>query len=268
MISVSIVADSVNEDGVRLTTFELTYPRFIHSEVMTHRIFSRNSSSSRAIPAKVMIDKVKHAPFVPMYWGANKAGMQAGEELSKEAISKCTWTWLSAAEQAVKHAEALTEQGLHKQIVNRLLEPFSLITVILTSTSFTNFFKLRCSTMAEPHLQHLAELMRKHFEASRPRCIEPNCWHLPYVDGSESDDMNDLIKKSVARCARGSYLQASGDFTLNEDMALYERLANSGHWSPFEHQAVARYDTLREPSNFHHSWTQLRRIVDKDRVQQ
>ena len=49
-IKAVIAADSINVKGKRITTFIVTMPRIVLAELNTHRVFSRNSASSRAIP--------------------------------------------------------------------------------------------------------------------------------------------------------------------------------------------------------------------------
>ena len=244
MFKANIICDSLHSGtGSRLTTFELTYPRFIHAEFMTHRAFSRNSSSSRAIPIAKMLNDVLTDPVIPIHWGANQKGMQADEVLSEEKQRECEERWIIMRDQAVTMASQLSDIGLHKQIANRLLEPWMWITVIATGTErgFQNFFKLRCHEAAEPHMQKLAYMMQKEYAKGVPKAshIElPWTWHLPFVSEDEIIDIGETqsIMKSVARCARGSYLQHNGNFSLQDDLDLYERLSMVGHWSPFEHQ--------------------------------
>ena len=260
-----IIADSIGISSPRLTTFELTYPRCIHSEFMTHRVFSRNSASSRAIPVAKMIRDVEESPFIPIHWGLNQKGMQASKEV--EDSKTCVAIWLAARDDAVKHAKRLMNYGIHKQVINRLLEPWMWITVVARSSEYKNFFKLRCHEAAEPHMQKLAYMMRAEYEAHLPCMLEPGEWHLPYVDLDTTDDgilWDVLVKKSVARCARLSYLQQSNSWTLDEDVALHDRLSEAGHWSPFEHQA--RLCTIEEwcrddvhTSNFGFCWAQYRK---------
>ena len=131
MIEASVVLDSVSPDGHRLTTFKLRYPRWIHSEFLTHRVFSRNSSSSRAVPVRKRIAEVRDPNLraTPIYWGKNQGGMQADVEMDAWAIHEAKKRWQLAALSAAIHAEQLDRLGMHKQLVNRLLSPS------LTSTS-------------------------------------------------------------------------------------------------------------------------------------
>jgi thymidylate synthase ThyX len=245
-ITARAIADSFSLfGGSRLTTFELRYPRFIHSEVMTHRVFSRNASSSRAIPVKKLIEDVMNDPAMPIHWGKNQKGMQAEEELSPQDIEKAKNRWLAARDQAVEAARELDAIGAHKQIVNRILEPFSHITVTVTATQWSNFFALRCHPDAQPEIQALGDAVWKAREESEPALLDTGQWHLPYITRAEIDNLsiktNDLIKMSVARCARTSYLtHDKKEPSIEQDLALYDRLVGSEplHASPAEHQAT------------------------------
>lgn len=239
-ITATIVADSVSPMGHRLTTFQLRYPRFIHAEVMTHRVFSRNASSSRAIPVAKMIEDLRRDPAMPVFWGANKPGMQAGAELEMHDLLGVKCVWISAMEDAIAHVETLMKAGLHKQIANRILEPWAHINVVVTSSSFENFYALRRHADAQPEIKVLADAMWQAQQDSTPTLLQPGEWHLPYL--TENEQLHpDAIKVSVARCARVSYLTHDGrQTTLEEDIALYNRLVGQMplHASPAEHQAT------------------------------
>lgn len=228
-IEATIVADSVSEIGHRLTTFVLTYPRMIHAELMTHRMLSRNSSSSRAIPVSKMVERVQNNPAMPEYWGKNQAGMQAAEELEGDAREYAINLWKSARDAAVLATGGLVELGVHKQIANRILEPWHHITVIVTATSWENFFTLRCHKDAQPEFRILAELMAEKFKTSEPKLLDANKeeWHLPFVSEREREELSNIhqIKCSVARCARSSYLNHDGSNPdLGKDLALHDKL--------------------------------------------
>ena len=273
-ITAKIVADSIAaRSGARLTSLLLRYPRPIHSELMTHRVFSRNASSSRAIPVERLIQQVIDDPFVPLHWGKNQPGMQAHEETSAPVIvfddaPRFTreGAWLAARDEAVRHARAFAAAGYHKQIVNRLLEPFAHITVLVTSTEWDNWFALRNHPDAEPHIQRLAQAMLQAMEQSVPREVGTLDWHLPFADDEETreaaqrylrdrlmrrcsrrETIEILLKVSAARCARTSYDRHDGTRALiEEDIALHDRLVISkpAHASPVEHQACP--DTFTE----------------------
>ena len=264
--SAKVVLDSVSKDGARLCTLELTYPRFIHGELMTHRAFSRNASSSRAIPVSRMLRQVIFDPVIPWHWGSNKPGMQAGDPIPSDAEHHARDAWREAAKQAAMLAERINYLGVHKQICNRLLEPFQLMKTIVTATEWDNFFALRTHNDAEPHFRDLAVLMKGAMDASVPvrRDI-----HSPYVDydsrftdGAKSPSPNELehvFMVSSARCARVSYMNHDGSSPDEErDAALAQRLLSSRHMSPFEHAAVARPGRA---ANFN-GWMSYRYIVE------
>ncbi len=240
----AIIADSVNLTGDRLTTFVLTYHRMIHSEFMTHRMLSKNSSSSRAIPVEKMIKLVESQEVYPLHWGKNQKGMSAQTEVTEDEASAAAEIWEQAKNDAILHAKQLVRIGIHKQVVNRLLEPFSTITVICSGTEFTNFFEQRCHPDAQPEIQVLANKMKTAYDASQPKQLVAGAWHMPLVrqeDLDEISDINELIKVAVGRCARVSYLNHDGARNLADDVKLHDRLLTSkpAHLSPFEHVAMA-----------------------------
>lgn len=255
-ITAKILADSISPQGIRLTTLQLRYPRFIHAEFMTHRMFSRNASSSRAIPVKRMIEDILRDPAMPMHWGKNESGMQAREQhtasvimmdrIDGQAVSFSRENaWLEAMSRAIDAARDFHEAGYHKQIVNRLLEPFAHINVVVSSATWNNFFALRQHEDAQPEMRTLADAMWWAMRNSQSKLLKPGEWHLPYVtlaDMMAYEDNNPAwIKLSVARCARVSYLTHEGKQPLPEqDLELYDRLIGSVplHASPAEHQAT------------------------------
>ena len=241
-ITAKIIADSITEDGNRLTTMQLMYPRFIHSEFMTHRVFSRNASSSRAIPIAKMIESVRKDPAMPIHWGKNQPGMQADGELDDLHKKQAKATWLLAMEEAIQHVITMQQIGAHKQIANRLLEPFQHIHVVVTSTEWDNFFALRDHPNAQPEFQELAGQMHCLYLMNTPTLVAFGDWHLPYTQESDGLLMHRKIVKSAACCARVSYVNHEGkESTEEEDSKLYLRLilADPPHMSPVEHQAMA-----------------------------
>lgn len=261
-----IIADSISPEGIRLTTFQLQYWRGIHSEFMTHRVFSRNAGSSRARPSKAIIEQVRDDPWGPIHWGANEPGMQANTELDQGGKFDAKNTWATAAWHAAKQAEIMVGIGAHKQIVNRLLEPFTYIDVVVTATDYANWFALRDHADAQPEIRELAQLMREVYDHSEPKLLQPGEWHLPYVTQEDWDtaasfiaaarhgrglkpayapmeeNVLSLLKKvSAARCARVSYKLFDGTKTdFDKDLELFDRLLVSQplHASPAEHQAT------------------------------
>lgn len=265
-----IILDSISPDGIRLTTFEVTFPRIVLAEFNTHRMFSRNSASSRAIPVQKMIKKVIDDPFIPIYWGKNQKGMQAEQELDEHEQAHARGLWLQARDRAVGHAESLLFNGIHKQITNRLLEPFLWHTVIVTATEWDNFFHLRAHKDAQPEIQKIARMMKGLYDTNVPKRLEYGQWHLPLLQPNEfvvdrnSPEWNEPVgaecvifdiemakKVSAGRCARVSYLTHDGRRDPQADVELCEKLAAAGHMSPLEHVArpVTRVDVEQKVEN-------------------
>jgi hypothetical protein len=245
VIEVKIIADSVNDYGNRLTTMQLRYPRFIHSEFMTHRVFSRNARSSRAVPTAKLIKEVRDNPVMPVHWGKNQPGMQAATEIDDINRPFAKSAWNKAAMAAADHASYLDALGVHKQVVNRILEPFLHIDVVVTATEWTNFYALRRHKDAQPEIKALADMMWEMQQRSVPNHIPVNGWHMPYITDVEWENNlipeEHLLKVSVARCARVSYKTFDGVLPkLEDDLKLYDRLVGSApmHASPAEHQAT------------------------------
>ncbi len=293
-----VLADSLSPAGYRLTTLEATFPRFVLAEFNTHRVFSRNSASSRAIPIAKQVRRVLEDPYVPIEFGSNQPGMQAGPPLAGEKLDTAEAEWLRARNDAVRRVlaliagpEALRQGGdlpsilgqietairdksqpaewlnVHKQVANRLLEPFMWHTVIVTATEWENFFNLRCHPDAQPEIRLVAEKMRASLKSSQPAELGWDEWHLPLVrreDREEGTSTEDLIKISAGRCARVSYLTHAGKRDLAADVELHDRLLESGHMSPLEHPArplsAAELERSEWSGNFH-GWRSYRKDV-------
>ena len=256
-ITAKVIADSIY-NGNRLITLELEYPRYIHAEFMTHRVFSRNAQSSRAIPVATMIKKVRDSEWYPIFM-KNQKGMAAAEELSGVELTKAQHIWQMSKLEACKYAERYAELGVHKQVANRLLEPFSTIKVIVSATEWDNFFSLRISPAAQQEICILAWRIRAAMDCSTPVKVDVCNWHLPYIYESEQHLDLELIKKiSVARCARVSYLNHDSQLDHAKDIELFNQLKTSRHLSPFEH--VATPTSLNSYSNFK-GWNQLRSFI-------
>lgn len=270
-ITAKVVEDSISRAGVRLTTMQLRYPRFIHAEFMTHRVFSRNASSSRAIPVSKMLAQVWSDPATPIHWGANQAGMQAKEELTgwRRKLAQGIWRW--SGRMMCGFVWAGMKVGMHKQTANRLLEPWQFIHVIVTATEWENFFVLRDHPDAQPEIHALAIVMRTAMMQSKPRVLNQGEWHLPYITAAERRDFQPdlLVKLSAARCARVSYLTHDGKApSLVKDLDLYDRLVGNVpmHASPIEHQATPMTFSKSWSGNFR-GWTQYRKRVEYEMEQ-
>lgn len=231
-----------------LYTFELEYPRFIHSEFMTHRMFGRCASSSRAVPVERTIDNILIEPWAPLHVYKNCKGMQGKDLVNEEDYDSFVELWDDAKYKAINTAYQMIDKGFHKQHINRILEPFTKIKVIVTATEWDNFFKLRLSPDADPEIQDLAKAIKAAMDNAWGTLINVHDGRtLPYVSFDEMDAIDDnrvLTLISAARCARVSYLNHDGSKPdILKDLALAKRLINSGHMTPFEHQCRQVYDT-------------------------
>lgn len=265
MLLAKVIADSITSTGVRLTTIEYTAPRFILAEFNTHRVFSRNAGSSRAIPTTKLIERVVDTPVIPM-WSRNKPGMQGVFDVTTEEEAEWTKIWLEARDDAVKHAKRLAEVKAHKQSVNRVLEPYMYYKGVVTSTEWANWFALRDHEAAQPEIAMLARAFREAMDASIPRLLDEGSWHLPYVFEDELHlDLPSQIKVSVARCARVSYKTHDDDkvSVLEKDIKLYDDLLAEKHMSPFEHQACPDpfFEEEYLSGNFS-GWVQFRKLLE------
>jgi hypothetical protein len=246
LITAKIIQDSVSND-TRLTTFELEYPRFIHAELMTHRQFSRNSASSRAIPTERMLEQVRRQPAVPVEWGQNQSGMQARELIQDPQQAETEW--LRCAQATAEYAKRLHDLGVHKQLANRVTEPFQTMKVVVSATEYQNWFDLRAHPDAQPEIQQLAYAMCKELKQSEPLQLIQGDWHVPYVDRVAKNGQvyyevsGEHCSKEQARlvsascCAQVSYRRL--DQTLAKALQIAQRLVAGRPWhaSPFEHQA-------------------------------
>lgn len=277
-ITAKIIADSINPLGKRITTWELEYPRLIHSEVMTHRQLSRNAASSRAIPIKSVIEQVKTNPAMPFKFGKNQPGMQAKESLTGLELEEAKGVWLAARDQAVNHATVMADMGLHKQVVNRILEPFQHIKVVMTTTEYENWKWLRLHEDADPTINELARVIEESRNASKPQYLLKDQWHLPYVvssiegkdsfyeqvfydsNTSEVLDIKTALMVSASCCAQVSYRK--NDTSVEKAKMIYDRLIESKptHASPCEHQAQVNM-TLAYSGNFRGGWLQYRQTI-------
>lgn len=263
-IVAKIIAHSVSPTGQEIVTWELEYQRFCHAEFLTHRLFSRNAASSRAIPVAAIIEQVRDNPAMPIHWGKNQPGMQAKEELVGDALEVVQYSWKAAANDAADWAEDMSSDGAHKQVANRILEPFQTMKTVMTATCMDNFFWLRNHEDAQPEIKELARLMWEALQASTPVQLKAGDWHTPYYgDGYWKDDshsekyathqwlvdpmdredfdcvtLRDALAISSSCCAQVSYRKL--DDTLEKAQMVYQRLVESEpvHASPFEHCAT------------------------------
>lgn len=292
---VKIICDSISPQDIRLTTFQLRYWRPIHSKLMTHRVFSRNAGSSRARPSAAIIEQVRNDYWGPLSWGQNQPGMQASQEVDDATQLLAENQWGLAAQKAADRAEHLLKLGLHKQVVNSLLEPFTYIDVLVTSTQYANWFALRNHKDADPTIQDLARRMQEAYEQSKPQLLQPGEWHLPYIEIQDFYDVRDYLVKqhnirsepneqetlqvlkkvSTARSARISYAPFDGNGDIEKEIARHDALVVSQpvHASPAEHQATPdeyheRMETWVSP-HLHGNltgWVQYRKTLPNEYV--
>ena len=279
-ISAKIVADSINSHSERITSFLLVMPRCILSEFNTHRVFSRNSASSRAIPFKKMVEMVENDPFIPLRFQKDHSGMQGTEYFTGWREKVVRMGWISASKIACISAKKLYKLGLTKQLCNRILEPFAWHTVLVTSTDYENFFALRANDAAEIHIQELAYEMLNIYNSSKPKYLYGDEWHIPYGDEIDENKLIELyssiyghlvsdsisrntyfsrmwelrVKIATARCARTSYttIDTKLKHDYQKDIELCDKLIAQGHFSPLEHCAKAM--TFHEHDEYINGW--------------
>lgn len=256
---VRVLADSLSPQGVRLTTLECRYPRWLHSEVLRHRVDSHSVESNRAVPTEIQIDKVRTDPFVPATFNKRVKGMGVGEAFDEKTAEHARATWVFAAADAAKRASKLNDLGLDKSRANRLLEPFLWVKDIITATEWTNFLALRCPPGNEVDLdfpsqlefQEFALLVRMALQVSRPKLLQEGWWHLPGATrdelamlcdlrtrGQEQDYLNDLKRACPRRLAKVSFDKTSVPEPIHISINKYGELVNAGHYSPTEHIAT------------------------------
>lgn len=246
-----------------MTTMEIEYPRFILAELNTHRMLSKNSASSRAIPVKTMHEHIRNHPATPVHWGKNQPGMQAKAELADNDLADAKFIWRRAMEDALHWAWALADRvGLHKQIANRITEPWMTMKTVISGTEWRNFFWLRAHADAQPEIHQLAVAMWDAYNASTPQLLQPGEWHVPYVNTLRNpsgtlvytDSDGEPISAETARiisascCAQVSYRK--NDDSIEKAQKIFDQLIHSQpcHASPVEHQA-----TPMDPS-FYETW--------------
>lgn len=264
-ISAKILADSVNPSGVRMTTMEIEYPRFILAELNTHRMLSKNSASSRAIPARKLREHIKQHPAVPVHWGQNQPGMKARTQIME--VPRALNLWHTALDSAIYYHQSLEATGLHKQVANRIVEPWMTMKTVISGTEWANFWHLRNHEDAQPEIHELAAKMHAAYEASQPKRLEPGEWHVPYVISYRDSggilryrvddrevDWYTAVKVSASCCAQVSY--RTTDTSIEKALRIYDQLIESepAHASPVEHQATPIPDSAYYGADGTHTW--------------
>lgn len=268
-ISAKVILDSISPDGIRLTTLQLRFPKFLLAQFNTHRAFSRSSSSSRAIPVSRMIKDIRLDPVMPAAWLSGRPGMQPGGELPAHASDVLEEEWYRVMDYALEAASIMEDHGAAKEIINRVIEPWAHCRVVVTASEWSNFFKLRLHGDAQNEMRLLAQAMKSALDESTPTYLHHGEWHCPFV--SDDEDMPLHLKKrvSAARCARVSYLTHEGKIpSIEADLALYDRLITSepAHASPVEHLATPDVATKNGWENLHlhgnfRGWQQWRKVL-------
>jgi hypothetical protein len=266
--SARIIADSISPVGDRLTTLEVRLHRYMLPEFNAHRVFSRSSASSRALSVTRQLKLLTDEPVYPAVWPQERKGMQGGPPLPTTKTLAARVFWDRARTNAIETAEALTELGVHRSVVNRILEPFMAHTIVVTATDWDGFFEQRLppqqgEPLAQAEIVLAAAAMNKAMFNGVPERLDYDQWHLPYLDTHELKTMHidTAHKVSVARCARTSYLTQDGKRDVEADLDLFRRLitADPPHWSPLEHVAKPA-DDVNPRGNFT-GWHQLRHTL-------
>lgn len=271
-ISATVLADSLSPGRVRLTTLELVLPMFVQPQLLRHRAFSFSVQSTRAVPLKEQIRRVREAPCGPVRWGVAQKGMVATRELAEHVAFEADGEWQEAAAHAADVAERFLEMGIHQEVAARVLMPFQWCRCIVSATEWDNFFALRIDSHAQAEIRVLAEAIRDARDASTPRDVAFGEWHLPLVDEEdrwwlgtqhEHQPENAPLLISAGRCARVSFLQHDGTRKIERDLQLGERLAGEAHWSALEHQATPAPNWYERSGNFV-GWTQFRKTFQHE----
>jgi hypothetical protein len=284
---IKILADSISEEGVRIVSIQSRFPRFVLAELNTHGALSKSARSSRAVPVKKIIEEVKDGRYIPHFL-KNKPGMVAEENLSVEDFYAASHIWDEILEFTIDRANKLADLNVHKQYINRLLEPFMFVDSIVTATDWANFLALRTHKDALPEFRILALGMQDAINNSTPKQIEYGSWHLPYIKDEEyfgeaeqyahDNDLNTLdvlCRISAARCARVSYSPFDGNSTIQKELDRFDFLMGGElkHVSPCNHQATpdkrfGPYNWYLEPNlhgNFY-GWKQFRKMIPNNTV--
>lgn len=253
--SVQLIADSVFE-GVRNSTWKANYWRAMHGEVMTHRVLSRNASSSRARPSKVVRKQILENPAGPIEWLSNKSGMQGGEPLTPVKAMVANFLWFQVGAKFNAGLSYCFEKlGVHKQFANRCLEPWEYIHTVISATETENLYALRDDDAAQPEIRQLIQMMKRSQLENAPDKLMEGDWHLPFVTAHERETLTieQQVICSTARCARTTFADFDGSNPSYErDEGTYLKLVGSDpkHMSPAEHPSQAQLGRWANMLNF------------------
>lgn len=323
---------SISPRGKELLTYEIVFPRSVLAEVVTHRILtmdsspddagnvnqqavdlfhtertalqdlSKSSASSRAIPFSRMVEAVRNDPYIPERWSKGGPGMQESGWLEDlDAISKVRASWLAGRDMMIEVATKMHEFGVHKQDVNRLLEPWGWVRQIVTGTEWNNFFALRTDKDAHPAFRKIARMMYLAKRASTPRALNYGEWHVPYVGQGYLEKLAEglkvtqppaqyqpsvssafrslttasaqVLKISAARCAWVSYDPPGVEnYTHERAFATFDKLIGGRlkHVSPTEHQGTPMdmdCESIRPEYRSNLSgWLQARKLITRENI--
>jgi len=277
-ISAKIIADSVNILGNRMITMELIFPRIILAELNTHKMLSKNSQSSRAVPLNKAIEHVNTLGFEPVWWGKNQAGMAARQELVGEELARAKHLWNSAKQSVIHYVTELGSASLHKQIAARPLEAFAMHKAVVSGTEWNNLIWLRDHDDAQPEFGELAKCIVEAVNKSTPVLLRSGEWHLPYVmtafKVSENPDNDEIVyldtdgnqidldtarKISASCCAQVSYRKL--DDSVEKAIDIFNKLFSGSrvHASPVEHQATPMIEEQGDPMDWEEGVTHVDR---------
>lgn len=268
MYRAQILKDSVAPNGVRLTTIEVEYPHAVHKDIMTHRAFSRNFQSFRAMPPEDVIAKIEEDPFIPETFNSRVKGMHQGDELDKNTQEVLRLDWMTQIDSAIDIARNWLSHDVAKQQINFLLQDFTWIKGIITATEWDNFWGLRADVIdpnaqPRPEVKIIAQLMKKAYTNSEPQELQNGEWHRPLVFPEDEAVLDEraLNLLSAGRCARVSYDKHSLSEPIASSLSRAEILMKNGHWSPVEHIATPGHEADKFSGNFR-GWVQLRKLFD------
>lgn len=243
-IQAEIIADSVWPiigHNKRLTTFKLVVPHSVLGHLVRHRAFSLSVASNRALRSSSVMDTLNYIPD----WRTAQKGMQPAEFINdknkRDYLDDIVYTLKNYTSEYVN--EMVNKHNVAKELTNRYLAPFQLVTVLVTSSEYSNFFNLRDHQDAQYDTQIVARKMKKLLEENTPTYLERGEWHLPFISYGEAKD-NTIIEQiaaSVARCARTSYKLPNSEnrSDIISDIRLFNKLITPPiHASPLEHVAT------------------------------
>lgn len=179
-----VVADSVSPQGKRVTTLEAEMPRIVLAEFNTHRMFSRNSASSRAIPVHKQIEKLLVEPFIPERFGINQKGMQSYAWLDGLARDEALRIWLRGRDRAVTTAfELILGEERASDMFKYSPTAGEYATIDQLEAGFEAAKKLIIKELDKEDPADV-EILNVHKQLAN-RGLEPYMWHTVIVTATE-----------------------------------------------------------------------------------